>query len=138
MTDAEPEPPREISWQSLAPRLLANAQGLFYALTGLWPLLHVRSFLAVTGPKVDVWLTQTVGALIAVTGLTLLVVAKRRRLGPEWALLAGGQAVTLGLIDIVFVARERIPPIYLADAIVELFLAASWLVLAARRYQPTG
>jgi hypothetical protein len=33
------------------------------------------SFLAVTGPKTDLWFVQTVGALIAVVGAALLLAA---------------------------------------------------------------
>jgi hypothetical protein len=107
-------------------------QGLFYAITGLWPLVHLRSFLSVTGPKVDLWLVQTVGALLAVTGLALYLAARRSRLSGEWALLAGGQAAALATVDIVFVSRGRISPIYLLDAAVELVLVGAWVVLAFR------
>lgn len=41
----------------------AKAQGLYDLGTGLWPLLHRRSFLAVTGSKTDWGLVQTVGWL---------------------------------------------------------------------------
>jgi cytochrome b subunit of formate dehydrogenase len=58
---------------------MALSQGSYYVLTGLWPLLHRSSFLAVTGPKVDLWLVNTVGALLAVTGLVLLVAGWRDR-----------------------------------------------------------
>jgi len=47
-------------------RALAIGQGLCYPLTGLWPLVSLRSFEKVTGPKADDWLVKTVGALIAV------------------------------------------------------------------------
>lgn len=119
-------------WQSAGAVRLASLQGLFYAITGIWPLLHLRSFLYVTGPKTDLWLVQTVGALIAVSGLALFLAARHRKLTAEWAVLAAGQAGALAIIDIVFVTRERISGIYLADAVVELALVASWLFIAAR------
>ena len=31
-------------------------QGAFYAVSGLWSIVHLRSFEAVTGPKRDDWL----------------------------------------------------------------------------------
>lgn len=64
-------------------RVLAWVQGGFYVVTGVWPLLHLPSFLAVTGPKTDLWLVQTVGGLVAVFGLMLVVAGGRRRLTPE-------------------------------------------------------
>jgi hypothetical protein len=48
---------------------LAVAQGLVYVTSGLWPLVHLRSFEAITGPKTDRWLVKTIGALIAEPGL---------------------------------------------------------------------
>lgn len=101
-------------------------QGAFYFLTGMWPLLHLPSFEAVTGPKTDDWLVQTVGALLATFGATLALAGFRHRITPEWRLLAAGFALVLALVDIVFVARDVISPIYLADAAVELPLALAW------------
>ena len=30
-------------------------QGVYYALTGIWPVVHIGSFMKVTGPKRDLW-----------------------------------------------------------------------------------
>jgi hypothetical protein len=53
-------------------RRLATIQGAYYLLTGLWPLAHLRSFQAVTGPKLEPWLVKTVGVLAAAIGFTLV------------------------------------------------------------------
>jgi len=37
-------------------RLLAIGQGVYFAATGVWPLLDIESFERVTGPKVDKWM----------------------------------------------------------------------------------
>jgi hypothetical protein len=55
-------------------------QGLYFLITGVWPIVHIDSFLAVTGPKTDHlntelgdhWLVITVGALIAAIAASLL------------------------------------------------------------------
>jgi uncharacterized membrane protein YfcA len=114
---------------------LGWAQGAFYFASGLWPVFHLRSFYAVTGPKTDDWLVQTVGLLLAVFGAVLMVSAHRRRLTPEWRLLAIGFALALAGIDVVFVVRDVIPPIYLADAAGELLIVAAWIIAA--RLDPT-
>jgi hypothetical protein len=111
-------------------RRLAEAQGAFYVMSGLWPVMHLRSFYAVTGPKTDGWLVQTVGLLLAVVGAVLAVAAWRRRLTPEWRWLAIGIALSLAAVDVVFVARTVIPPIYLADAAGEVVIAAAWWAAA--------
>lgn len=109
---------------------LAWAQGAFYVVSGLWPVVHRRSFYAFTGPKTDGWLVQTVGLLLAVFGAVLVLTVWRRRLTPEWRWLAVGFALTLAAVDVVFAVRNVIPPIYLADAAGELLIVAGWFAAA--------
>lgn len=110
---------------------LALAQGVFYAATGVWPLVHMRSFEAVTGPKADRWLVRTVGGLIGVIGGALLAAGRRGRVTPEIRALGAGSAAVLAAIDITYVALRRIPPVYLLDAAAELALVAAWAVTDA-------
>ena len=112
---------------SRALRVLAWLQGIFYFATGVWPLVSMGTFIAVTGPKVDLWLVRTVGILIAVIGLTLLLAARRRRIGPELVLLAAGSAAGLAGIDLVYALGDRISDIYLLDAVVEIALVLAWV-----------
>ncbi|MDQ2654537.1 MAG: hypothetical protein M3Z20_16015 [Chloroflexota bacterium] len=105
---------------------LAQVQGVAYLATGIWPIIHRRSFEAVTGPKTDFWLVRTVGALISVIGATLLLGSRRSRWVPELTLLAAGSALSLAIVDIVGVAVRRISPVYLLDAVGELALVAAW------------
>jgi hypothetical protein len=114
-------------------RPLALAQGVYFAATGVWPLLHMRSFLAVTGRKRDLWLVQTVGALIAVVGASLLVAGRRGRVGPETVALGAGSAAALGAVDVVFVAQRRIPAVYLLDAVAEAGIVAAWALAERAR-----
>lgn len=127
-----PQAPASANWQRAWPRVLAFGHGTFYALSGAWPLLHLPTFLALTGPKRDAWLAQTVGGLLAITGVMLLVVAWRRRLTAEWALFAAGQAGFLATVDVVLVARDRIAAIYLLDALVEGALVLAWIIAASQ------
>jgi hypothetical protein len=107
-------------------RRLAVGQGLFYVATGLWPLVDIDSFQRVTGPKTDLWLVKTVGVLVTVIGGTLLASAFRGSRAPEVALLGAGSALALAGIDTVYATKGRISPIYLADAAVEVGIAAGW------------
>ena len=111
---------------------LALGQGAFYVATGVWPLTSIRTFEAVTGPKVDRWLVKTVGALVTVIGGVLMAAGSRRRVTPEIALLAAGSAVALASIDAIYVAKGRISPVYLLDAAVELPLAVAWGLLRSQ------
>jgi hypothetical protein len=125
----------------IAPRGLRGApasaaQGAYYLATGIWPILHMRSFERVTGPKTDRWLVCTVGVLVSVIGGTLLAAARRDRETREIELLATGSAIGLAAVETVTALRGRIAPIYLADAALQGVLAAARLVRRARRRRP--
>ncbi|MGW3209247.1 hypothetical protein [Streptomyces sp. NPDC001135] len=108
------------------PVLVARAQGLFNQVGGGWPLLHLRSFECVFGPKSEEWLQRTTAGLLATAGWSTLftpggAVRQARRTGL-------GTAVTLLAVDLVYVPIGRIRPTYLLDAATQ----AGWL-LAWRR-----
>jgi hypothetical protein len=111
---------------------IALVQGVFYIATGLWALVDLDSFMAVTGPKVDHWLVKTVGALVTVIGAVLVVSGRSRRVTPEVVLLAVGSALALAAIDVVYVSAGRISSIYLLDATAEVGLAVAWAVAGRR------
>jgi hypothetical protein len=108
-------------------------QGAWFVTSGLAPFASRRAFEAVTGPKREWWLVQTVGALVTVVGAGTASSALRGRPTPEVVGIAAGSAVALAGIDVVHVGRGRIAPTYLLDAVVELGLAG-WVLrrLAAR------
>jgi hypothetical protein len=105
---------------------LARLQAVFYIVTGIWPIVSMRSFEAITGPKVDRWLVKTVGALVAVIGAALALASRRRQLAPEVVLVAASSAAALATIDSVYVAKRRISPVYLLDAVAEIALVVGW------------
>jgi hypothetical protein len=96
----------------------------YYVVTGAWPLLSMRSFEAVTGPKREHWLVNTVALLAIANGVTLAVGARRARISRETQVLALGSALAFSAIDVIYVLRRCIRPVYLGDAAVELALAA--------------
>src|SRR5690625_7400903 len=57
---------------------LMMIQGIYYGLTGLWPLLHMSSFIKITGPKSDLGLGQTVGMIILFVGCGFIVAGARK------------------------------------------------------------
>ena len=114
--------------------LLAIVHGVFYVLTGVWPLVSIGSFLRVTGPKTDIWLVRTLGILIAVIGVAILTAAYRDVLSPELLVVAIGATLALGMIDVIYVTARVIPFVYLLDAVVEFLLAAAWIVVAIGHY----
>lgn len=113
-------------------RTLARAQGVFFLATGLWPVVHLRSFEAVAGPKRDKWLVQTMGLLIACVGGTLLVAA-RSRFPKHLATLGMSTSATLAAVDIVYTVKRRIPKACLLDAVVELGFVTAWAFVSSKR-----
>ena len=114
-------------------RLLATFQGLYYLLTGLWPVVDLDSFQAVTGGKTDLWLVKTIGLLIAVIGAAIFRARNRPALFPEILILAAGSALALGSVDVLYSLRGVISKVYLLDAPVEAALVAAWAVIWARQ-----
>lgn len=124
----EDDPPRRTPV-----RRILIVQGVYYVATGVLPFVSRRAFEAVTGPKREWWLVQTVGALVTVIGGALLSAAGRRRVAPELVGIATGSAASLAAIDIVYVAKRRIAPTYLVDAALQLTFVAA----IARRSEPS-
>jgi hypothetical protein len=117
------------------PRTMSFIQGLYYAATGIWPLVSMDSFLAVTGPKTDLWLVRTVSLLITCIGAALLVSAKTNQAIAPIGLLAVSSAASLAWVDANYSLRGVIWPVYLLDAFVEAGLIAGWVAayLISRR-----
>ena len=114
-------------------RHVTSVQAVFYVGTGVWPLLHRRSFEWVTGRKTDFWLAQTVGVTVTTIGVGLAhALLRRRGVPPELRTVAATSAAGLALVDFWFVARGRISRIYLADAAAEVALVAGWLLARER------
>ena len=114
--------------------ILCWVQGIYFLLTGAWPLFSMRTFQAVTGRKTDNWtgrpgdhwLVKTVGVLIVAISLPLLLAAARGHPTLEVIVLACASSLGLLGIDVIYVARRVIAPIYLLDALAELVLLAGW------------
>lgn len=106
---------------------LPLAQGVYYLVTGVWPFISMETFQAITGPKVDGWLVKMVGALVTVVGGVLFMAGLRRRVTSEITVLAVGNALAFMGIDITYAARKRISPIYLADAVLQVFFLIGWI-----------
>ncbi len=114
-------------------RSVLLGQGLYYLATGLWPLVHMRSFEAVTGPKVDRWLVKTVGSLIAVAGASLVAASANEQPSAEAVVLSAGTAVAMALVDTVYAARGRVSPVYLLDAVPEAAIVVAVIGRPLRR-----
>src|SRR5437588_12237075 len=67
-------------WQDATGKIafyLSLMQGAYYAATGVWPLVSIRSFVDVTGPKKERWLMNTVVVRVSVMEAGVLTVGNR-------------------------------------------------------------
>jgi len=108
-------------------RLFLTAQGVYYVLTGIWPLVSMSTFESISGPKTDDWLVRMVGLLAAVIGATLLLGVRVAEPRSEVIALALLSAASFASIDLVYGLSGRISGVYLADAAVEVILAIGLL-----------
>lgn len=92
--------------------------------SGVWPIVHMRSFEWITGPKTDHWLVKMVGALAVADGVVLGRAARRETVSPDAVTLSVATAAAFAAVDIIYVAQGRIRPIYLADAVLEAVMIA--------------
>lgn len=104
-------------------RRIIWAQAAYYVTTGLWPLLHLRSFAAVAGPKPDRFQTQTTGALFAAVGVALWSGDPQSR---ATRVLAGSTAAAALGTELLHLRRLR--KVFAAEACLEaMFLLAACL-----------
>jgi hypothetical protein len=110
--------------------LVALIQGIYFLVSGIWPIISMGTFLKVTGPKTDLWLVKTVGIILALIGLVLIVAQLQAEISNSIIILAIGSALSLALVEMIYVAKRVISPIYLADAVVELIFIGWWILSA--------
>ena len=109
--------------------LVALIQGIYFFVFGIWPIISMSTFLKITGPKTDLWLVKTVGLILAVIGVVLILAQVNAEINTSIILLAIGSALSLVLVEFVYVAKRVISPIYLGDAVVELILIGWWVLI---------
>lgn len=107
-------------------RTLALVQGVYFFVTGFWPIIDINSFMAVTGPKTDIWLVKMVGLLTISISLLLLMIAQKGRLTSESIVLIISSCLGYFAIDVYYSFTRVISYIYLGDAVLQLLFMALW------------
>ena len=115
------------------PVLLLWLHGIYFALPSIWPLVHMPSFLAVTGPKTDLWLVQTVAVLLLIISLVFITAALTGEYQPYLGVLAVGSTAGMAFVDIYFATNNVIWDTYLLDAGGELLLLVAWIYFLFRK-----
>ncbi|WP_276370899.1 hypothetical protein [Chryseolinea sp. H1M3-3] len=113
---------------------LIIVQSSYTFITAAWPIVHIQSFMEVTGYKTDVWLVKTVGALlipVASCLFSFLWIWRDRR-----------PAVILGVltclafisIDFYYALTDVISDIYLVDGFVQIVFLFCWIYILAKHH----
>lgn len=108
-------------------RFIALSQGIYFFITGLWPILDINSFMVVTGPKTDIWLVKMVGALTVSISFLLLYAGISKRMTPESFILILTSFISYLFIDVIYTLNKTIGIIYLADAVIEAGFILLWI-----------
>jgi hypothetical protein len=108
---------------------IAYFQSAYFLITALWPLIHIESFLRITGQKKEVWLVKTVSVLLCSIGITLLSSAYFNEINRSIIVLALSSAAGLIMIDVYYTIKGKILPVYLADASLEAGLIICWFLV---------
>jgi hypothetical protein len=120
---------------------LCWVHAVYYFITGVWPLVSIETFQAVTGKKTDHlptgleadhWLVNCVGVLVTAISLVFFLNAWRRRVTIDAAVLAIGSGIGLMAIDVIYVSRGVILPVYLSDAAIQVVFIVLWIVCLVR------
>jgi hypothetical protein len=107
--------------------MLARAHGAFNVAGGLWPLLNMRSFEWVFGPKTDDWLERTTAGLLVSAGWSQLRAAGTTEGCAQARRIGLGTAATFLAIDVYYVANGRLRWTYLLDGLMEAGWITAWL-----------
>ena len=107
-------------------RVLLVLQSAYDLLAGLWPLIHITSFMQVTGYKTDLWLVKIVGLLFVCVALAFLTDLLFRETSRAIAVLSISTAAAILAIDVYYSLTDVISDIYLADAAIQLVFIGGW------------
>jgi hypothetical protein len=106
---------------------VALIQAAYFVMTGLWPLIHLRSFERVTGRKQEPWLVRTVAMFVVAVGAALGLGVIRRDVDEQMKVLGVLGALAPSVIETPEAICGRISRIYLVDAALEAILIWLWL-----------
>jgi hypothetical protein len=107
-------------------RAILIAHAVYILITALWSIIDIESFMRVTGPKTDVWLVKTVGALLIPVAICMISSIETPNRLPV-SVLGAGIALSFIVIDLYYALSDVISDIYLADAFLEFLFLLGWI-----------
>jgi hypothetical protein len=122
-------------------RTILFIQAIWYLITAIWPLVSIKSFMKITGPKTDIWLVKTVAVLVLAMAITFFSgLLLRANFGPV-LVLAIAACVGFAVVEIYYSSQKIISVVYLADGCFEALLGCLYIAgifLMIRKGEQTG
>ncbi len=119
-------------------RWVMLAQGAYYVITGLWPLVHFPSFAEVVGQQINPFQAQAFGAVIIVVGAALIEAARREPPGAYPTMLGTAVASAIAIVSLFWLPRSATSSGLWLDFIVEVAIAAALILLYPRPLAERG
>jgi hypothetical protein len=118
-------------------KLLLLTQATYIMVTAVWPIIDIESFMFVTGPKTDVWLVKTVGALLIPVALCMYSYRRTKTVDTPIIILGIGIAAAFISVDVYYSTSDVISDIYLIDAALEILFLVGWVFCGYRYFKPS-
>lgn len=100
-------------------------QTAYYLATGIWPVIHIKSFEKITGEKTDKWLVKMVGLLSVAVAITIFLANS----ADDVKLLGILAAAAFVAIDFYYAVQRIVAPIYFVDGLIQVAFMAGWLLV---------
>jgi hypothetical protein len=113
-------------------RIAPLVKGALYLASGLWPLVHYRSFERATAPRAPAPLVKTFGAVVSLLGASLIVGALSRSSRGMARPLGAGTNLALAAVDTLYASRTRVRPAALVQTLGQLAMLGAWLAKERR------
>jgi hypothetical protein len=108
-------------------------QGIYIFVTAIWGILDIQSFMAITGPKTDVWLVRTVSfLLIPYSFLCFYLYHNPQKLSYLAILCMFTMGLGLLSIDLYYYEQGVIRGVYLIDAFFQVIFLMIWFCLSCQ------
>jgi hypothetical protein len=104
-------------------------QAIYTGITALWGLIDIDSFMAVTGPKTDIWLVKTISVVLLAIAICFVIQAIIPSNPLSVIVLALVISAGLAIIDVYYVLRGVISKVYLGDAVLEILFFVVWMLI---------
>jgi hypothetical protein len=112
---------------SRSSNIILAIQGMYISITSIWPLIHLHSFLQITGSTSDIHLLKTMSLLLLCIGISFISQSAQRGSSAGIRMLAFNVAIALTIVDFYYTTTRVISEVYVIDGFIQLLFVSLWL-----------